>query len=61
LKKLALEKNFDYEVVKNQRWSAAFFQQTSNWDHFFQRDLNSASNQLFFGDKSLLLDLYNGF
>jgi hypothetical protein len=40
LKKAILEKPFDYEYVKNSRWSAAFYIPQKGNEHFMQGELN---------------------
>ncbi|CDW84360.1 UNKNOWN [Stylonychia lemnae] len=60
LKQLAIEKTFDYQVVKNERWSATHFQTPSTLDHMYQSAYNSQTNQMFFGDKLNFFELYSG-
>ena len=48
LKKHISEKNFDYTVVKNQRWSASYYMSMSGSEHFFEREMSQFANKLFF-------------
>ena len=45
------DKDFDYTVVKQGRWSAKNFQTLSGKEHIFQSDLNEFANKLFFNGK----------
>ena len=45
------DKDFNYTVVKQGRWSASKFQTLSGKEHIFQSDLNEFANKLFFNGK----------
>ena len=48
LKKLILEKNYDYEYVKNERWSTGYYVTQSGSEHFMESELTEIANQLYF-------------
>ncbi len=48
LKKSILSKDFDYTVVKNEQWSATYYQTHNGGEHFFQGELTPFANSLFF-------------
>jgi hypothetical protein len=48
LGRLIKEKNFNYTIVKNRRWSATTFTTMGGTEHFFEREVNQFSNKLFF-------------
>ena len=51
LKEKIEDKDFDYTVVKQGRWSATNFQTLSGKEHLFQSDLSEFANKLFFNGK----------
>ena len=59
LKKHIVNKDFNYQIVKNDRWSL-FFNYHTGSEHFFQKELTPAANSIFFQDHIILLELYNG-
>ena len=48
LSRLIKEKDFNYEVVKNERWSVSLFSTLTGSEHFFEKEVNDFSNRLFF-------------
>ena len=48
LKTHILSKDFDYTVVKNERWSATYYTLMSGHEHFFESEVNAFTNKLFF-------------
>jgi len=59
LKEKMEDKDFNYTVVKQGRWSATNFQTLSGKEHLFQSDLSEFANKLFFNDKLNFFELYN--
>ena len=51
LKKQVLEKNFDYEYVKNERWSTGFYVTHSGSEHFMESELTDMARELYFQGK----------
>lgn len=48
LKNLILTKDFDYTIVKNERFSASYYQLPDGKEHFLQGELSDFANNLFF-------------
>ena len=48
LGRLVREKDFNYEVIKNERWSVSQFSTLTGSEHFFERELNTFAKKLFF-------------
>jgi hypothetical protein len=48
LAKAIKEKEFNYEVVKNHRYTASEFGTLTGTEHFFEREVNQISDKLFF-------------
>lgn len=59
LKEKIEAKDFDYTIVKNSRWSNLQFETLSGTEHLLQGDNDEFTNELFYGDKLNLFELYN--
>ena len=59
LKEKIEHKDFDYEVVKNSRFSVLQFETLSGTEHLMQAHNDEFTNELFYADKLNLFELYN--
>lgn len=51
LKEKIEDKDFDYVIVKNSRWSAIQFETLSGAEHLLQAENDSFTNELFYSGK----------
>ena len=60
IKREALERDFDFKVVKNAHWTLTSYTDVTTSEHLMQSGLSEYAQQYFFQDKAALFDLHDG-